>query len=137
MLRVWHLLHDGSVVAIEGSVPGDLTIVVEIAYLRCLLPEPGDRFLVRLIGCSLLEYHRFLIDQTLIGDFTDNEAEEPEILDARLADQAVVLAMTVGAGTYRELWMRYQGLSVTLEDGRPVAIEELVELAERSVDELN
>jgi len=32
-VATWNVLHDGRVIAAEGSVPGDLMLSVEIAYL--------------------------------------------------------------------------------------------------------
>lgn len=128
---VWNMLHDGCIVDVQGSVAGDVTLTVEIEYLRSMLPEPGDRFLVRLFGCSHFELWRFLADQTLVSDFTTVAAEEPEILSAQFQDHTVVVSMTRGAGPYMELHLRYKNLSVSLEDGRPVPVEELDDAARR------
>jgi hypothetical protein len=31
---LWNLLHDGEIVALNGFIPGDVKITVNIAYLR-------------------------------------------------------------------------------------------------------
>lgn len=128
---LWNMLHDGSITDVEGSVPGDVTVAVEIEYLRSMLPEPGTRFLIRLCGCTQFEFRRFIAEETLVSDLTTVAAEEPEILSAQLRDHSVVVCMTRGAGPYMELHLQYENLSVFLENGRPVPTEELDDAARR------
>lgn len=130
-LGVWNVLHDGSIVDVAGSVPGEVTVTVAIEYLRSLFPGSGDRFLIHLSGCSMCELRRFLADQTLVGDLTTVAAEEPEILSADFRENTVVVSMTVGPGSYLELHLLYENLCVALEDGQPVTIEELADAAQR------
>jgi hypothetical protein len=49
---IWNILHDGVIVAVDGTVPGDLRIDVEIDYLRERIPDPGTLIQVLLIGCT-------------------------------------------------------------------------------------
>lgn len=128
---VWNMLHDGCIVDVDGFVPGDVTVAVEIEYLRSMLPDPGDRFLVRLSGCTMFELRRFLTDQTLVSDLTTIAPEQSEILSAQLQDETVVVSMTQGAGPYMELHIRYDEVSISLENGRPVSVEELHDAARR------
>lgn len=130
-IEVWNILHDGCLVDIAGSVPGDVTVVVEIQYLRAMLPEPGNRFLIRLIGCQLFEFRRFVEGQTLIGDQATVAADEPEILSTKLQGGTAVISMTRGAGTYMELHLQYDDVSVSTEDGRVVPVDELAAAAQR------
>jgi hypothetical protein len=37
---IWNVLHDGVIVAVDGVLPGDLRIDVEIGYLRKRIPTP-------------------------------------------------------------------------------------------------
>lgn len=132
---VWNMLHDGCIVDVQGTVPGDVTVAVEIEYLRSIFPEPGDCFLIRLFRCSLFAFRRFRADETLVGDLTTVAAEEPIILSAQSLDKDVVLSMTREAGNYMELHLQYENVLVFLENGQPVPIEELDAAAARYWDD--
>ncbi len=47
---IWNILHDGVIVAVDGTLPGDLRIDVEIGYFRKRIPDPGTLIQVRQIG---------------------------------------------------------------------------------------
>lgn len=129
---VWEILHDGSIFCLEGAVPGDVRVMVEVEYLRALLPDPGDRFVILLTGCSLVEYHDFVGDEVLlVTDLAAISAVGLEILSARVQDHTVVISMTRGASTYMELHLQYEGLTVSVESGRVVSLEELADAASR------
>jgi hypothetical protein len=49
---IWNILHDGVIVAVEGTVPGNLRIDIEIDYLRKRIPDSGNLIPVLLIGCT-------------------------------------------------------------------------------------
>ena len=53
---IWNLLHDGEVVGIRGESPGDITVNVEINYLRKMFSSDGSNILIKLNECDLLEY---------------------------------------------------------------------------------
>jgi hypothetical protein len=131
-VTVWNILHDGSIVGLECAVPGDMRVTVEIEYIRELLPDPGDRFVILLTRCNLLEYRDFVGNQVLLlTDLKVISAIEPEILSARTRDQTVVISMTRGPSTYMELHLQYEGLTISVESGREVPMEELVNAARR------
>jgi hypothetical protein len=56
---IWNILHDGVIVAVEGTVPGDLRIDIEIAYLRKRIRDAGTLIQVLLIGCTRLAYRQY------------------------------------------------------------------------------
>jgi len=53
MEAVFRALHDGGLVAIEGHVPGDVTLAVECDYLRERFPVEGNTFRIRLTRMEL------------------------------------------------------------------------------------
>lgn len=131
-VAVWNLLHDGSLVGVDGEVPGDVTVTVEIDYLRAMLPEPGNRFLIRLAGCRLFEFRRAAEGRTLISDWVTVSAGEPEILSATLRGGGIiVVSLECGPATYMELLLQYDAASVSIEDGRVVPAAELTAAARR------
>ena len=58
-VATWNVLHDGRVIAAEGSVPGDLRLSVEIAYLCHHLPTKAEHLVVTLVGCERFEYQPY------------------------------------------------------------------------------
>ena len=41
---IWNVFHDGIIVGVEGSIPGDLAVLIECDYLRERFAEPGGQF---------------------------------------------------------------------------------------------
>jgi len=62
---IWNVLHDGSILEVSGTVPGDVQMAVWIEYLRNRFPDPGERIIVTLHGCSALSYKPFEEDETI------------------------------------------------------------------------
>ena len=56
--NIWNILHDGALVSLQGDVPGDLKIKVEIEYLANKLKGGYSNIFVHLKKCSLFEYER-------------------------------------------------------------------------------
>ena len=121
---VWNLFHDGSIVGLDGSVPGDVTVTVAIEYLRAMLPEPGDSFCIRLTGCTSLECRP-------LCDFAAIATAEPEILSASDRGDTVVVGLQSESGTYMELRLHYETITVSVEGARVVPFDELAAAARR------
>jgi hypothetical protein len=58
-VATWNVLHDGRLTTAKGSVPGDLTLTVEIAYLRRHLPSRSRDLSLVLLGCERFEYQPY------------------------------------------------------------------------------
>jgi hypothetical protein len=113
----WAAFHDGSVTRIEGTLPGTLRLRIEIQYLREMFPTPGDAFAVTLTGCTRFSFAEY--DQPPIEDLARIAALEPEILYVGGLDP---LTLDCNDGT---LALEYATMRVSLEDGQPVAYQEL------------
>jgi hypothetical protein len=114
---IWGVFHDGVVKLIEGTVPGTLKLEIEIDYLRRMFPEPGDRFVVMLFGCSKFTYADY--DEPPTEDIAHIQCREPEILYIT-SEQPVVLDCAKGT-----LEFEYDEMTVSLESGRAVGYESL------------
>jgi len=114
---IWGVFHDGVVKLIEGTVPGTLKLEIEIDYLRRMFPEPGDRFVVMLIGCSKFVYAGY--DEPPTEDLSHIQSREPEILYIT-SEQPVVLDCNEGT-----LEIEYDEMTVGLESGQAVDYETL------------
>src|ERR1700677_5009596 len=58
-VATWNVLHDGRVIAADRSVPGDLRLSVEIAYLCHHLPTKAEHLVVTLVGCERFQYRPY------------------------------------------------------------------------------
>ena len=79
---IWNVLHDGSILEVSGTVPGDVQMAVWIEYLRNRFPDPGERIIVTLHGCSALSYKPFEEDETITVPDAIGKAQ-PELLRAK------------------------------------------------------
>jgi len=121
---IWNVLHDGSIIGVSGTIPGDVEFVVWIDYLRNRFPDPGDRILLTLHGCSTLSYQPYEEDATLT-DFDDIAKAEPEILRAKDWSDASVVECV--GGTLRVMASDF---SLSLDSGRAITLDELCAVSE-------
>jgi hypothetical protein len=121
---IWNILHDGVIVAVEGTVPGNLRIDIEIDYLRKRIPDPGTSIQVLLVGCTrfaLREYENAKFSTAL----TEIAAMRPEVLNASLKNG--ICKIDCADGT---LAVVTAGGSICLDSGRPLTLEELAAVAD-------
>jgi hypothetical protein len=125
---VWSTLHDGCMVAIEGTVPGDLRITVEIQYLCRYLPTESECIIVTLEDCTRFEYRPYEYPRT--NDLNEIAALELEIIGARVAGDGV--AVDCGHRSHGgELTVNYKRTRCSTTEGRVISQAELESAAER------
>ena len=120
---LWNLLHDATLAAVEGSVPGDLLLTIECDYIREMLPRTGAGFVVRLCGCSFFEFEPY--DQPPYADLPAIGQLELEILSAEAGNP---LAICCTGGTLR---LRYESAEIALDSGKAISLGELDRAAAR------
>lgn len=120
---VWGLFHDGVLSRIEGVVPGNVRLEVEIDYLRRMFVEPGSTFQIELSGCSQFVYREY--DREPTGELQQIQEREPEILYVT-SEQPLILDCAMGT-----LELNYEGVSIKLPSGKEVSYEALVSACER------
>ena len=125
---IWNVLHDGEVIAAEGSVPGDLRLSVGIAYLCGHLPTGAGHVVVTLAGCDRFEYRPY--EQPPVSDPSAVAAVGLQLLSAEVADGAVCVECADG-GYGGQLVMRYASARASTAEGRPLSQSELESAAER------
>jgi hypothetical protein len=121
---IWNILHDGVVVSVEGTVPGDLRIDIEIDYLRKRFAEPGTLIQVLLIGCTRFafrEYEKSKFSTAL----TEIAAMGPEIVSVSMKDGVCEVDCTEGT-----LEVVARDGAIRLDNGREVTLQELSGVAE-------
>lgn len=116
---IWNVLHDGGIAAIDGVIPGDVVIRVNIPYLRRMFSEDGEDIIVRLLNCT-----RFTM-KIWEGDVVTDNFEQivhtgNEILSTDSEDVPVHIFTTFG-----EIDIHFDAFTLLLENGRPVTFMDL------------
>ena len=114
--KIWNVLHDGPIVRITGTIPGDIQLAIAISYLRERFPDPGDCILLTLHGCTMLSYEQ-CDSGTVHTDFASILSVEPEILSA---DEPTTVFCD--SGTLR---VHTDDYSLKLDSGRAITLDEL------------
>ncbi|QDU31565.1 hypothetical protein ETAA8_67240 [Anatilimnocola aggregata] len=117
---IWNVLHDGPIVSLTGSIPGDVRFAVAIGYLRKRFPDPGECILLTLHGCTALSYLVWETNEVLT-DLVAIAAAEPEILSA---DEPTTVVCNGGT-----LQVQASGFSLALDSGRAITIDDLFAVA--------
>lgn len=114
---LWDLFHDATLAGIAGAVPGDLSLKVDIPYLRERFPSAGEGFVVLLRGCTQFTYEPYEGSPT--SDLAAIEALELWILGAEPGDP---MPIACGDGT---LLVHFASAQIKLENGIEVSLSEL------------
>jgi len=125
-VEIWSIFHDGVIAQVDGSVPGDITVTVDIEYLRQMFSENGSSIIVTLSACSIFKYQPFEPAEMLTSLSEINE-RRPEILYAKVVENDVIRIECV-EGT---LWLKYQAHSLSLDDGQSITLDELSEQCDK------
>lgn len=120
---IWGVFHDGYIKRIEGCVPGDVRLEIEIPYLRAMFKEPGERFVVELRACRQLQYTES--GRGTISDLSVIESLSPEILYVN-SEEPVVIDCVMGT-----LELQYLGLEIKLPSGVSLSYDDLEEASSR------
>ena len=135
---IWNLLHDGLIVNIEGEIPGDIILTVEIKYLRKMFSDDGENIIVKLYGCDFFQYRKDVGEIIIKGLDSINE-NQVEILSGDLKDGEFTIFCQhmmyerekSGSG---QLKLRYKDFSIFLDNGKQVLLDELDQKAEQYWD---
>src|SRR5258708_4941365 len=115
---IWNILHDGVIVAVEGAVPGDLRIYIEIAYLRKRIPDPGTSIQVLLIGCTRFAFREYEKSELLTAAI-EITAMRPEIVSVSMKDGVCEIDCTEGT-----LEVAARDGAIRLDSGREITLQE-------------
>ena len=126
---VWGVFHDGILAKIDGCVPGNLTIQLQIEYLRNEFDEDGEFFIVELGSCTRFRYSEYEAAPT--EDLQEIQSREIEVLYVSSEDP-LVLDCSMGV-----LELGYRTMRVLLPSGRAVTRDDLFSASERYWSEWN
>lgn len=118
----WNVLHDGSLTAIKGCIPGEVILSVEIAYLCRFLPTKASILNVTLYQCDQFEYRPYEAPPVLALSVI--VAGGLELLSAELNEGSMCIACSDGehGGT---LHLRYNAACIATQEGRVLTLAEL------------
>ena len=122
--QIWNILHDGVLAEIKGDISGDLKIRVEIEYLARKLKGRFSSIFVTLKNCSLFIYERYWTKDNVQIFTSPNELEgiTPAIVTLSCDEMDDHLLIDDICGSIKT---RYDSAELTLENGDPLAFQEL------------
>lgn len=119
------ILHDGIIRKIRGQCPGDLSLHIQCDYLRSRLPDPGDRFILKLEKCSVFFYEPGESQAGRSYDVDHIGEHQLEILSSELKEGQVLVYTGTGV-----LHIVCETIAIWLNDKTQVSETELEDLAE-------
>ena len=129
-VATWNVLHDGRVIAAEGSVPGDLRLSVEIAYLCHHLPTKAEHLVVTLVGCERFEYQPY--EQAPQAEPSAIAALGLELLTAGAGlDDGCINIECADGGYGGQLFLRYVAAHLHTTEGQPLSQSDMESASER------
>lgn len=122
---IWNTLHDGYIVDIDGSIPGDISLKVEIEYLANRLPGNASFVVVSLHGCNKFCYEFYLSSKETIYYKKLNEIKEqaPIIISCEKNGDDLYVSCACG-----QIEMSYESSSLLLASGKSLSYELLDEI---------
>lgn len=128
----WGALQEGIIFEINGNIPGDIQISIDLEDIRKQFPNEGNGFIVKLTNCSSIEYKRQ--DQATIKDIAIIANEELEILCLAFVDP-VELACQSYSGKQGDLVISYETATLFLDSGEIIPDEQLHVAYAKSCDD--
>ena len=123
----WGVFHDGDICQIEGNLPGDLKIHINIPYLRNMFPSEGEEFIIQLNKCTNFEFDEY--DEKPTNILKTIETKKPEIL---YIDSLNPIVINCATGILR---MEYNEAHVSLDTGESINDLQLEEASDKYWDE--
>lgn len=121
---IWNVLHDGTITAIAGSVPGTVRLDVSIDYLRQRFADSGRTIQVILTGCTRFAYRDYEA-KDFTTDLSAIASIQPEVLSAEMRGDLSEICCVGGT-----LEVRASSGSLALDSGRRLTLEELIAVSE-------
>lgn len=113
-------LHDGTITAVSGQVPGTIILIVDIEYLRERFTDHGEEIRIILEECTLFEFLLYESD-IRIRDLAEVARREYSIINANNNDG--VCHVHCDDGT---LLLASRDYSIELDSGRILSLDELL-----------
>lgn len=129
-LDYWHCLHDGTISAATGSVPGDVEFTIDCDCIREELHQSPGLLRLRITKCTLFEIAPYETDRAFNG-FEALNSGEFDILDAETEKDVVKVSNATSM-----MKLCYESEVLMLDDGTIISLNDLIDAANRSVGDL-
>ena len=127
-VATWNVLHDGRVISIEGKVPGDLRLSIEIEYLCGSLATRSGHMVVKLVGCERFEYLPY--QEPPVTVLSEIVSLTLGLLTAKLVAGCLSIQCS-GRGYGGQLLLRYDVAHTATAEGVALTQAELESAADR------
>lgn len=128
----WNVFHDAIIIAISGTVPGQLHLTLDCDYLRDRIDHPGNHFYITLSGCTRFGYRPWNDDTLVIEDLQLIEQRRLWILSADATQHFCKVHCNehIPYGSGGALEVAAAAMRVTLDDNTSITQSELELLSE-------
>ena len=129
-ISIWSILHDGGLDRILGTVPGNVILHVSLDWVAEEFQTPTGSLDVILNGCTGIEYDEWGSAKQYVGiaELQKLDFQRLEILSASQQDDWVHVVTTLGV-----LRVRYAALTIQLDGGKAVSLDQLTAAVNRAV----
>ena len=120
--KIWNLFHDRTLINIQGEIPGDLSLTIDLEYLRKMFDQDGKWFLLELHKCSLFEFYPYPYadDDKAIDDQKSILNYDLWMTSAEKGNDQIIIYCFDGI-----LKTRYRGYSIYFDTGKEVSENDL------------
>ena len=122
--EIWNVLHDGSIVAVSGRIPGEIRLSISIDYLRERFADPGKLIFVTLANCTHISFTPFGAANPIL-DTTEIVSAEPEILSAKFGNGRSVICCVSGI-----LEVEAKDGDLALDSGHSITLQTLIDVSD-------
>lgn len=127
--EVWNVLHDAVVTGVSGQVPGTVRLEIEADYLRRRFVDPGQGFVLTLIGCRTFAFRSWAPTVDVLNDLREISRLRLVILSADATDEHCVIHCSTGE-TGGVLHVSAGAATLALDSGDAVSFEAIASVAE-------
>ncbi len=127
--EIWNIFHDGEIVEITKSDNSNLNLKIQIEYLRKIISDDGDSFVIKLKKCNLFELN--YENRKLITNLDTIQEIKPIILKSKYIDNRFLIKSTAG-----EIKLSYESAQIYLDNGKEITFENLANACGKYWEEL-
>ena len=129
---IWNVLHDATLIAAAGSIPGTVALTLECDYLRKRFPVRGEHFVLILEGCSRFQFRPWDEQLPVVSNLAAIAAERLWILSADQRDEhcQIHCQLTGKRSGGGSLEIAAQSATLRLDSGATIEMAEIASVAE-------
>ena len=135
--EIWNVLHDATVIAVNGSVPGAVSLRIECDYLRKRFETGGEHFVLVLDSCTKFQFRPWEDNLPIVTNLDALGAAGLWILSADQREEhcQIHCQFDYGREGGGSLEVTANSASLQLDSGAPVSLTEIKAVAHSYWDE--